>query len=557
MASSASSPTAPDTNQQPFFTTSMAVIWGIALANLVFHVYFNNRYGYFRDEFDYMSCGDHLAWGYVDQAPLIPFLIHICRALLGDSLRAIRFIPALASSLLVVQTALIARGFGGRRFALLLSAVTILIAPQYLSNGSLLTTNCLEPILWMGCAYFAILAIKRNQPRYWLWFGVVAGFGLEEKYTIALLCCGIVVGLLLTRQRRAFANKWIWLGGAAAFLIFLPNLLWNSRYHWPFLQLMHNIRAEHRDVILGPGEYFLEQMFLVHPLTAPIWLAGLGTFFFSARLKPYRFLGWAYVICYAVLFMLHGKNYYLAPVYPMLLAAGAVVIEAAVSARRKVWFLGGRSFSSDMNEAKVNRALAPEAPVFEPRFILPKSAILIVLLAGGACLLPITVPVLSPDHFIAYMKRLPFKLPVMEYAHERAVLPQWYADQFGWNEIVEETAVAWNEVPPSDRADCAIFAQDYGAAGAIDFLGRRDGLPPAISGNQTWFLWGPRGYSGNCLIVLDDRQARLEQLFDSVRYVGESRDNPYALEKRLPVWICRTAKFGTLAQLWPELKRWR
>src|ERR1700684_3815618 len=128
-----------------WFSSGMAMIWLIALAKLVFHVYFNNRYGYFRDEFDYIACGNHLAWGYVDQPPLIPFLIHISRALLGDSLRSIRFIPALASSLLVVQTALIAREFGGRRFALLLSAVAIVIAPQYLSNGSLLGTNCLEP----------------------------------------------------------------------------------------------------------------------------------------------------------------------------------------------------------------------------------------------------------------------------------------------------------------------------------------------------------------------------------------------------------------------------
>src|SRR3982075_2300253 len=168
--------------QQSFLAGGMMIVLAIALAKLVFHIYFNNRYGYFRDEFDYISCVDHLAWGYVDQPPLIPFLIHICRAALGDSLRSIRFIPALASSLLVIQTAVLAREFGGRRFALLLSAVTILIAPQYLSNGSLLGTNCLEPNLWMGCVYFAILAIKRNDPRYWLWFGVVAGLGQEEKY---------------------------------------------------------------------------------------------------------------------------------------------------------------------------------------------------------------------------------------------------------------------------------------------------------------------------------------------------------------------------------------
>src|SRR6266550_1695245 len=246
-------------DQQSFFATGIAVVWAIAVAKFLIHIYFNNRYGYFRDEFDYMSCGDHLAWGYVDQPPLIPFLIHICRAALGDSLRSIRFIPALASSLLVVQTAVLAREFGGKKFALLLSAVTVVIAPQYLSNGSLLGTNCLEPNLWMACAYFVILAIKRNDPRYWLWFGVFAGLGLEEKYSIALFGFGIVVGLLLTEQRRMFLSKWIWLGGLAAFVIFLPNLLWNIHYDWPFLQLMRAIRADHRDVVLTAGPYFFQQ----------------------------------------------------------------------------------------------------------------------------------------------------------------------------------------------------------------------------------------------------------------------------------------------------------
>src|SRR6202162_4894537 len=334
MASTSSPLVSTSRDHESFLAGGMAIIWAIALAKLLFHIYFNNRYGYFRDEFDYISCGEHLGWGYVDQPPLIPFLIHICRAVLGDSLRSIRFIPALASSLLVVQTAVLAREFGGRRFALLLSAITILIAPQYLSNGSLLGTNCLEPNLWMGCAYFAILAIKRS-PRYWLWFGMVAGIGLQEKYSIALFGFGMVVGLLLTAQRRVFLSPWIWIGGIAAFLIFLPNLLWNIHYHWPSLELMHNIRAEGRDVILPLPQYFLQQTFLLDPITAPIWLTGLLALLFSSRLKPYRALGGCYLVCFTVFFILHGKNYYLAPVYPMLLAAGAVMIESAIEGKKR------------------------------------------------------------------------------------------------------------------------------------------------------------------------------------------------------------------------------
>jgi Dolichyl-phosphate-mannose-protein mannosyltransferase len=509
--------------------SGMAVVWALALANLLLHCYFNNRYGYFRDEFDYMACGDHLGWGYVDQPPMIPFLIHICRAVLGDSLRAVRFIPALASSLLLVQTAVLARALGARRYATVLSAICALTAPQYLSNGSLLGTNCLEPNLWMGCAYFAILAIKRADPRYWVWFGVIAGLGMEEKYSIAVFGFGIVVGLLLTEQRRVFLNKWIWLGGLAALLIFLPNLLWNIHYHWPFVQLMRNIKAEGRDVVLGPFAYFFQQMLLVNPIAAPIWLAGLAAFFFSPRLKAYRVLGWSYLVCYAVFFVLHGKVYYLAPVYPMLLAAGAVALESALD--------------------------RPESG--QPRLQWLKRVTVTALLVSCVLQVPITVPVLSPDGFIAYMKHLPMKLPVMEHSHARAVLPQWYADQFGWNEIVAETAVAWNRIPADERQDCGIFAQDYGQAGAIDFLGRRYGLPASLSAHQTWFLWGPRGYSGNCMIVLDDRRERLEELWEHVEYVGESADNPYALEKQIDVYICRGSKFGTLTQLWPQLKRWR
>src|ERR1700722_13980139 len=166
---------APPHGRQSFLAQGMAIIWAIALAKLLFHCYFNNRYGYFRDEFDYIASGNHLAWGYVDQPPLIPFLVRVSRAVFGDSLRSIRFVPTLASSFLVVQPAFIARELGGRRFALVLSAVAVALAPAYLSDGSLLTTNCLEPNLWMGCAYLAILAGKRADPRYWLWFGVIAG----------------------------------------------------------------------------------------------------------------------------------------------------------------------------------------------------------------------------------------------------------------------------------------------------------------------------------------------------------------------------------------------
>jgi hypothetical protein len=516
---------APDRSRQSLVANGMVVVWAIGLITLLFHLYFNNRYGYFRDEFDYMSCGDHLQWGYVDQPPLIPFLIHICRAVLGDSLRAIRFIPALASSLLVVQAAVLARELGGRRHALVLSAITVAFAPQYLSNAGLLGTNCLEPSLWMGCVYFAILAIKRDDPRHWLWFGVVAGLGMEEKYSILVFGLGIVVGLLLTEQRRAFLSKWFWLGGLAAFLIFLPNLLWNIHYDWPFVQLMRAIKAEGRDVVLGPLQFFFQQTLLLNPLSTPIWLTGLFALLFSRELRPYRMLGWCYLVCYTVFFVLHGKSYYLAPIYPILLAAGGVVIESALDRRPRLQWL--------------------------------KPAIALVLVANGTYLAPVVVPIFSPDGFLAYVKFLPMKLPVMEHSHARAALPQWYSDQFGYEEIADAAVAAWNLIPAEERRDCGIFAQDYGQAGAIDFFGRAHGLPGAMSGDRTYFLWGPHAYSGNCMIVLDDRREVLERYWDHVKYVGTSAANPYALEQPAAVFICKGKKFESWAGFWPKGKRWR
>jgi len=470
----------------------MAIVWAIAFAKLLLHTYFNNRYGYFRDELGYLACADRLDWGYVDQPPLIPFIAHIGRVLFGDSLRAIRFIPALASSLLVVQTGLLAREFGGGRFAIVLAAISLALAPQYLSNAGLLGTNTLEPTLWMGCAWFALLAVNRDEPRYWLWFGVIAGIGLEEKYTIALFGAGVVIGLLATPQRRMFANRWIWLGALAGLLIFLPNLLWNQLNDWPFVQLIHAISAEGRDVVLPAGDYFFQQMLLVGVLAAPLWIGGLIALLFSAALKPYRFLGIAYLVCYATLFALHGKSYYLAPAYPMLLAAGAAMLDRS----------------------------EPGPVRFRARWL--QTAIVVVLLAGGLYFAPIVVPVFTPENFVAYAKRLPFKLPVMEHSHERAALPQWYADQFGWKEVADETIAAWQRIAPAQRSDCGIFAQDYGQAGAIDFFGPSAGLPAAMSGDRTYFLWGPRGYSGDCMIVLDDRKEVLERYWESVELVGTS-----------------------------------
>jgi hypothetical protein len=510
----------PSFSSPSILQSGMFFVLCIAAANFALHMIFNGRYGYFRDEFDYIACGNHLAWGYVDQPPLIPFLMRIAHALFGDSLRGTRLFAALASSAAIVITGLIARELGGRRYALALSAVAVLIGPVFLSDGSLMTTNALEPLLWMGCAYFAVLAVKREDPRYWLWFGVVAGIGLEEKYSIAVFGFAMMAGLVLTPQRKFLGNRWIWLGGAAAFLIFLPNLLWNQHYDWPFVQLMRNIKASGRDVRLTAWQFFAQQVLLVHPFTAPLWITGLLALLFGKPFRPFRMLGWCYLVAFTVFVVLGGKNYYLSPIYPMLLAAGSVTIAQVLERTRQHW---------------------------------AKPAIVAVLLAAGAWLAPLATPILPVEKFIAYMDRLPIKLPRTERSHFAARLPQHYADQFGWEEMTAAVAQVYHALPPGERAKTAIFGNNYGEAGAIDFLGPKYGLPKSIGGHQNYWLWGPRDYTGEIIIVLGDRRAALEEECASVQQFDFAH-SPYALEQG-PIFLCRGFKWD-LRQAWPMLRRW-
>ncbi len=233
------------------------IAWAVffALVKLVLHFCFNGSYGYFRDELYYIACGEHLAFGYPDHAPLIAFVTKLTRTLFGDSLFALRFFPALAGAATVFLTGLLVIEFGGKRFAVVLACICVLVAPAYLAVDNFLSMNAFEPVFWMLCAYFAVLAVKRQDSRLWLWFGVAAGIGLMNKHSMLVFGLAVVVGLLLTSERRSFFDKWIWIGGAAAFLIFLLNLIWQVQNDWATIELLRNVQAIGKNVVLAPHEF--------------------------------------------------------------------------------------------------------------------------------------------------------------------------------------------------------------------------------------------------------------------------------------------------------------
>lgn len=511
----------PDHSRWPLLTSNR-IIFCVAACKLAVHLYAGWHYGYFRDELYYLACSRHLDWGYVDQPPLIAMITRIWRMLFGDSLPAIRLLPALAGAGELAMTAVIARELGGNRFAQALAAVAVIVAPGILSVDNFLSMNAFEPLFWMGCAWVLIRIVKTGNQKLWIWFGILAGFGLENKYSMLIFGAGIVAGLLLTPQRRAFASPWFWIaGGAIAFLIFLPNLVWNIQHHFPFLELQDNIRRSGRDVPLSPFVFFGQETLAMNPLTLPVWMAGLW-FFFSKAGKEFRFLGWAWVFTAAVIMTLSPRIYYLFPVYPILFAAGGVWFGEWWSGQRAQWL---------------------------------KIAYPALMIATGIAISPLAIPVLPPETYIRYSMALGTHPPAME-THRLGPLPQIYADQFGWEEMAANVARVYNSLPPEIRVKTAIFGQNYGEAGAIDLFGSKYGLPPAISGHQSYFLWGPRDYTGESVIVMAGQQQDLEQRFASVEKIA-SVSHPYSMPyEHFGVFYCRGPK-QTLQEIWPQVKNWR
>ena len=497
------------------------IVAAIAAVKLIVHLYAGRYYGYFVDELYYLACSDHLAWGYVDQPPMIAMTTKISRVLLGDSLSAIRFLPAVAGAAKVLLTGLLARELGGRRFAQALSALGVLLAPGFLGIDNINSMNAFEPVLWLGCAYVLARMINTGEPRLWLWFGLIAGLGLETKHSILIFGAGLIGGLLLTPERRLLRSPWLLAGGAIAALIFLPNLLWNVQHHFPFLELQENIRRSGRNVDLSIAAFFGQEILSMLPLSAPIWIAGLWHYLGTKEGRPFRTLGWAWLITTAIIVIFNRRIYYLWPAFPILFAAGAVRWEQRLAAPRWKWL----------------------------RVAYPASMIALTI-----ALSPLAIPVLPPETFIRYTKAIHLDQPRVE-THRLGPLPQIFADQFGWEEMAATVARVYNNLPPDVRPKTAIFGQNYGQAGAIDFFGPKYGLPKAISGHQNYFLWGPREYTGESMIVMDDRQETLEKEFDYVEKVA-TVDHPYSMPyEHFDVFYCRGLKWP-LREVWPKLKKW-
>jgi|SRR5271165_2958137 len=502
----------------------------IAIGYFVLHLVTSTRYGYFRDALYYLACSEHLDWGYVDHPPLIVLIAWVTRHTLGSSLPALIFWPALAGVGRILLVAALARALGAQRFGITFAAFVTSLAPVWFVTDHQFAMNALEPLFWIGCALVLVRTIQTENPKLWIAFGMLTGLGLQNKYSIAVFAFALLVGILLTPERKILFTPWLFAGGGIALLIFLPNLWWNITHHWPFFELMHNISVSGKDVVLSPLEFLAQQVLITGPATLPVWFAGLLMYLFSRELRAYRALGYAFVITIAFFILARGKNYYPAPAYGMVFAGGAVAAERWLSSN---WMRARPMLS------QVIRIL-----------------LVFWLILGSLLLLPTVLPVLPVDSYLSYERRFSIGVPHSETEHAQAPLPQHYADEFGWQEMVEAVARVYDTLPPEERAKTAILADNYGEAAAIDFWGPHYGLPKAICPHQSYFLWGARNYTGETVICVGAPIDSVKKRYDRVE-IAATLDNPYAMPNETrPILLCR-GRHGDLVNDWPSLKRWR
>lgn len=439
----------------------------------------------------------------------------------GTSLYGLRLLPALAGGALVWTTAQIARELGGSKFAEAFAAFAVIPVPIYLMLSHWLTMNAFEPLLWTLVAWLALRMVRRREPRLWLLIGLLCGVGMENKYSMLLPIGALPLALLLTPERRMLWNRWFAAGLAVGFLLFLPNLIWLVQHDFPFLEFERNARLNPAQMYRAPLSFIADQMLIMNPLLFPLWSAGLVWLLFGRTSRQVRFLGYFFLAIFLPLLVLAAKNYYLAPAYPVLFAAGAVALETWT---RQRW--------------RWTRSIYGGA-----------------ILAAGLMLAPFVLPVLPIEDFIAYQNAFGGFKPVVIENTPPGLLPQQFADEFGWEEMAAETGRVYASLPEAERDDTAIFANNFGEAAAIDFFGPKYGLPKAISNHVSYWLWGPRGYTGKSVIVLGSDGKGDREHFGTVQVAGRTGTRLSRQDEQFDIYLCRDLNTGLL-ELWPTIKKW-
>jgi hypothetical protein len=506
-----------------FTSTEKIIVATFALVCFALHFFVNlsGAYGFFRDELYYIACSDHLAWGYVDQPPFSLFLLKLSRLIFGDSLAAIRLIPALTHSLTIVLAAMIVKEMNGKALAVFIACLTIMVSIIHLGMSAIYSMNSIDILIWAFSFYLILRIINTQENRLWIWLGIVLGIGLLNKISILFLGSGIFVGFLLM-DRKWFATRWPYIAGLLAFVIFLPYIIWNLNHDLAHLEFIHNASAGKYSGRTR-FDFIKEQLLYLNPLSAPIWLTGIVVLFFYKPLEKFRLLGWIFLTAFIILIVNRtSKGEYLSPAYIILFAAAGVFIEQVFTKPALKWI------------------------TYSYLFILFICSIL---------LLPVVLPILPVEEYIRYSEAIGNK-PSSSENKELSELPQFYADMFGWKEKVRDVAKVYNSLSDEDKARCTIFSNNYGRNGALDFFGKEYGLPETIGNHNNYVIWGPGNHTGDVMIILGGSMEDHKNDFESITLAGVS-DCKYCMpyENHVNIFICRGLKYK-LTDIWKEIKHY-
>lgn len=494
---------------------SCGPLLAIAIGYVLVEVALNgwHGYGYFTDELYYIACSKRLALGYLDHPPLAPLILRGVRAVLGDSLPAVRLPAALAGAATVFLAGRMACRLGGRAFAQTLAALAVAVAPGLMILFGFYSTNAFEILVWVVCADLLMALAAGADARLWLALGAAAGLGLENKHTTAAFGAALAVSLLATHARKLLRGPWPWLGLLVALLVFVPNLIWQVRHDWISLEFYRTAAAVKNVSTSSLGAAF-DQVLFMNPAMAPLWLLGLWFYLADRAGRPWRVLGAVFVTLFALILIAPtSRPDRIAGAYPMLLSAGAVVLE-------------------------------------RPALRLLRNAFVPVLAATTAVLAPLALPLLSPAGLAKYAAALHIN-PRIEIQRWSEV-PQWAADRLGWEDLADAVATVLRRMPDGERRSAIVLAGDYGYAGALELFGPARGIGGVIGTHNNYFLWGPGNPSPRVIVAFGIPVRDLDRLFAQVERAAEFRCD-FCYQNGMPIWIARQPRIP-LDEAWPSLK---
>jgi 4-amino-4-deoxy-L-arabinose transferase-like glycosyltransferase len=467
------------------------------------------HFGFHRDELLHLVLADHLDWGYKEVPPLIALLAKISSVAFGNSVFAARIFPTICSGLIVWFTGLITLELGGRRFAIALACLAMIFSPAFAASGYLFQPVVFDQLWWVLAVWLLTKYCNTSAVKYLYLLGLIIGFGLLTKYTMAFFTFALIVGLFFSKNRKLLLNRHIIGAALVALLIFSPNLIWQFQHHLPVITHMKALREQQLDFIT-PSD-FIKQELLVNGIALLVLLTGFVFLLFSFRLHKFQFLAVAFVLIFSFLMIMNGKTYYLFGAYPMLFAAGGFGFER--------WL-------------KTSGYTA-------------RAAVIALFTVPNLLFFPMALPIFPLNQTLAAIKFLNAKVPLTKFAttwedHKQHPLTQDYADMFGWDTMTVLVAKAWNELTPEQRKHTQIFADNYGDAGAVHHFGKQYNIPEVISLNSSFTLWAPDSLNAQYIIYVDDKGGENIKSFasalESYRKIGEVEE-PLAREHGTAIFL--------------------